>query len=61
MAHGVVVGISQSLQHWTEGATYIRRCGHHVGIGPHSNFFLSFFLAKSRPSQIGCLPHMVWP
>ena len=27
----VVVGVSQTLQRWTEGATYIRQGGHHVG------------------------------
>ena len=27
----LVVGVSQSLQRWTEGATYIRQGGHHVG------------------------------
>jgi len=26
----LVVGVSQTLQHWTEGATYIRQGGHHV-------------------------------
>jgi len=27
----VVVGVSQTLRRWTEGATYIRQGGHHVG------------------------------
>ena len=32
LLHGtLVVGISQTLRHWTEGATYIRQGGHHVG------------------------------
>jgi len=30
----VVVGVSQSLWRWTEGATYIRQGGHHVGHWP---------------------------
>jgi len=31
----LVVGVSQTLQHWTESATYIRRQGgHHVGHWP---------------------------
>jgi len=30
----VVVGINQSLRRWTEGATYIRQGGHHVGHWP---------------------------
>jgi len=29
-----VVGISQSLRRWTEGAAYIRKGGHHVGHWP---------------------------
>ena len=32
LLHGtLVVGVSQTLRHWTEGATYIRQGGHHVG------------------------------
>jgi len=34
MAHGVVVGITQTLRRWTEGATYIRQGGHHAGHRP---------------------------
>jgi len=30
----LVVGVSQILRHWTEGATYIRQGGHHVGHWP---------------------------
>jgi len=37
----LVVGVSQSLRHWTDGATYIRQGGHHVG---HWPTFLVFFL-----------------
>jgi len=29
-----VLGISQTLQHWTEGATYIWQGGRHVGHWP---------------------------
>jgi len=37
LLHGtLVVGISQTLRRWTDGATYIRQGGHHCGIGPHS-------------------------
>jgi len=28
------VGVSQALRRWTEGATYIRQGGHHVGQWP---------------------------
>ena len=32
LLHGTLtVGVSQTLQHWTEGATYTRQGGHHVG------------------------------
>ena len=35
LLHGtVVVGISQTLQRWTEGTTYIRQGGHYVGHWP---------------------------
>ena len=35
LLHGTsVVGISQTLLHWTEGATYIWQGGHHVGHRP---------------------------
>ena len=35
LLHGtLVVGVSQTLRHWTEGATYIRQGGHHVGHWP---------------------------
>ena len=34
-----VLGVSQTLRRWTEGATYIRQGGHHVGHWPtHSSF-----------------------
>jgi len=35
----LVMGVSQTLWRWTEGATYIRQGGHRVGIGPHSCLF----------------------
>jgi len=31
LLHGtLVVGVSQTLRHWTEGATYVRQGNHHV-------------------------------
>ena len=33
-ARHLVVGVSQSLRRWTEGATYIRQGDHHVGHWP---------------------------
>jgi len=36
LLHGIpVLGVSQNFAALTEGATYIRQGGHHVGIGPH--------------------------
>jgi len=35
LLHGSqVVSVSQTLQHWTEGATYVRQGDHHVGHWP---------------------------
>jgi len=35
LLHGsLVVGVTQTLRHWTEGATYIRHGDHHVGHWP---------------------------
>jgi len=42
LLHGTpVLGVSQTLWHWTEGATYIRQGGHHVG---HWTTFLVLFV-----------------
>jgi len=44
LLHGtLVVGVSQNLRRWTEGATYIRQGGHHVGHWP--TFLVSFLFA----------------
>jgi len=41
LQHGtLVLGISQSLQHWTEGSTYIRQAGHQVGHWPTFWFYI---------------------
>ena len=45
LLHGtLVVGVSQTLRRWTEGATYIRQGGHHVG---HWPTFLVIIIAWS--------------
>jgi len=42
LLHGtLVVGVSQTLRRWTDGTTYIRQGGHHVG---HWPTFLVYFL-----------------
>jgi len=38
----LVVGVSQTLRHWTDGATDIRQGGHHIGHWP-SLFYNSRF------------------
>ena len=49
LLHGtLIVGVSQPLRHWTEGATYIRRVGHHVGHWP------TFLIVE-------CLCHVLYP
>jgi len=66
--HGtLVVAVSQTLRHWTEGATYIWQCDHLVG--HWSTFLVSsifFFFLPRLILAVGdwmstILPHMVWP
>jgi len=41
LLHGIlVVGISQTFRRWTEGATYIRQGGHHIGIDHVSSYVI---------------------
>ena len=50
LLHGtLVVGASHILRRWTEGATYIRHGGHHVGHWPTFLVFLLF----SSPNLTG--------
>jgi len=42
-ARHVVVGISQTLRRWIEGATYVRQGDHHIGHWP--TFLVFFFIA----------------
>jgi len=43
LLHGTpVLGVSQTLQRWTQGTTYIRQGGHHVGYWP--TFVVSVYL-----------------
>jgi len=43
----LVVGVSQTLRRWTEGATYIRQCGHHVGHWP------TFYTLSQKRCSVG--------
>jgi len=38
----LLVDVSQTLRRWTEGATYIRQGGHHVGHWP-TFYFCSYY------------------
>ena len=64
LLHGTpVVGVSQTLRRWTEGAIYIRQGDHHV---EHWPTFLVFYLFPRLISAVGdwmstILLHMVWP
>jgi len=55
LLHGSqVVGVSQTLRRWTEGATYVRQVDHHVGQWPtlvsyHLILFLFTYLHSYRP------------
>ena len=45
LLHGtLVVGVSQTLRRWTEGATYIRQGGHHVGHWPTFLVYLFIYV-----------------
>jgi len=47
LMHGtLVVGVSETLRRWTEGTTYIRQGGHHVG-------HWSTFLVSKALMQVG--------
>ena len=51
LLHGtLVLGVSQTLRRWTEGATYIRKGGHHVRHWP--TFELNFFCSRRQPIEI---------
>jgi len=43
----LVVGVSQTLRRWTEGDTYIRQGGHHVGHWPTS-LVCQYFVANTH-------------
>jgi len=53
LLHGsqVCVSVSQTLRHWTEGATYVRQGDYHVGHWPTFSFFFSFFFSSPNLSR----------
>jgi len=66
LPHGTpAVGVSQTLRCRTEGATYIRQGGHHIG-HEHilvSTIFLSFprLISAFADCMSTILSHMMWP
>jgi len=64
LLHGTpVVGISQTLRRWTEGATCIRQCGHHVGHWPTFLVLLFFprLISAVADWMSTILLYLVWP
>jgi len=48
LLHGtLVVGVSQNLRRWTEGATYIRQGGHHVGHWPTFELVMDWLIRRA--------------
>jgi len=54
LLHGIVVGVSQTLRRWTEGATYVRQGDHHVG---HWPIFLVTSVPKKTPRSAQPFQH----
>jgi len=57
----LVVGISQTWRHWTEGTTYIWQGGHHIGTWPTLYSFFPRLISAVGDWMSTILPHMVWP
>ena len=61
-ARHLVVGVSQTLRRWTEGATYIRQGDHHVGHWPI--FLVQFIVSRHYVRQkVSCSfvrPSFAW-
>ena len=61
LLHGtLVVGVSQTLRHWTEGATYIRQGGHHVGHWPTFLVWFETSVCGLLNCLIGFFLWIVW-
>jgi len=57
--HSIVVSVSQTLRRGTEGATYIRQCGHHVGHWP-TFLVLSCFLWRLYGADADIIMFAPW-
>jgi len=67
LLHGsLVVGINQTLQHWTEGATYVWQGGHHIGhcltflVFNHILWKLPVYLSIVEKNFFRELVHVMW-
>jgi len=64
LLHGTpVLGVSQTLRHWTEGATYIRQGGHHIGHWPTflvSLVLMLFYSELVRACHWSCYASSKW-
>jgi len=54
------LGISQTVRRWTEGATYIRQSGHHVGHWPTFLVLLMFVFTGKLPELNDWLNDWLW-
>jgi len=72
-ARHLVVGVSQTLRRWTEGATYIRQGDHHVGHWPtflvlhcitllewQTNFIIKLSVRTGCAFRMCVLVHFQW-
>ena len=57
-ARHLVVGVSQTLRCWTEGATYVRQATITLGIGPHSSSQLNTSMQEPKSNMFGACPHI---
>ena len=61
LLHGSqVLGVSQTLQRWTEGATYIRQGGHHVGHWPTFLVYIVSCCELWPADQLTVWIHLHW-
>jgi len=55
LLHGSqVVGVSQTLRHWIEGATYVQQATITLGIGPHSSSYYYYSVFDLFNEYIFC-------
>jgi len=56
-----VVGVSQTLRRWTEGATYVRQGDHHVGHWPTFYYFIEICSGVLEPRRVEICPFpLLW-